>query len=247
MNGGATLIKLIAVIFILTVGAVGAGDEPQQPVAPGIESPGYVWNEMEGEKLLALKAKGDPANGEIAFEVCQGCHGAAALGDVDGSYPRLAGQHASVLIKQLVDVRAGIRDNRKMYPFAEEHVISPREIADIAVYLRGLPVPADHGEGPGEDLARGRALYERDCVDCHGPKGEGDAARFYPRVADQHYLYLLRQMRDIQSGARRNANPEMLELAKPYSYEELLAVIDYMSRLSLGGSNQPAADGKAGG
>jgi len=231
MSGDINVIKIIAVIALLVVGTVQAGDEPKQPVAPGIESPGYVWNEMRGEKLLALQAKGDALRGEIAFEVCQGCHGLDALGETDGSYPRLAGQHASVLIKQLADVRAGVRDNRKMYPFADEHVVNTQEIADIAVYLQGLPVPAEHGQGPGADLERGRTLYERDCVDCHGPTGEGDPTSFYPRVTGQHYLYLVRQMRDIRDGKRRNANPEMLDVSKPYTDDDIQVVVDYMSRL----------------
>ncbi|WP_296701047.1 c-type cytochrome [Thiocapsa sp. UBA6158] len=117
-----------------------------------------MWNERRGEKPLALQAKGDPLLGAIAFAVCQGCHGMEALGEVDGTYPRLAGQHASVLIKQLADVGAGIRDNRKMYPFAEEHVVTTQELADIAAYLSALSVTEEHGIGPGTDLERGRSL-----------------------------------------------------------------------------------------
>jgi cytochrome c553 len=213
------------------VGACGAGDEPVQPVAPGFETPGYVWNAMRGEKLTALQATGDPVRGAVAFEVCQGCHGLDASGEVDGSYPRLAGQHATVLIKQLADVRAGVRDNRKMYPFAEEHVVTTQELADIAVYLEGLQVSPEHGVGPGSNLEQGRGLYERDCLECHGPAGEGDADQFYPRVRGQHYEYLLRQMRDIRIGKRRNANVEMWEVVKDYQDGEILAVVDYISRL----------------
>jgi cytochrome c553 len=231
MSGENNMFRIIAVMAVFAACSAQAGDEPKQPVAPGFESPGYVWNEMRGEKLLALQAKGDPLRGEIAFEVCQGCHGMEALGEPDGTYPRLAGQHASVLIKQLADVRAGIRDNRKMYPFAEEHVVTTQELADIAAYLQALPVPDEHGVGPGTDLERGRTLYERDCVECHGPAGEGDPTEFYPRVAGQHYLYLLRQMHDIRDGKRRNANPEMWEVSKGYPDEDIQAVIDYMSRL----------------
>lgn len=225
------MLRGVALIPMLIVGAVWAGDEPPQPVAPGIESPGYVWNAMRGEKLAALQAKGDADRGAIAFEVCQGCHGMDALGEEDGSYPRLAGQHATVLIKQLADVRAGVRDNRKMYPFADDHVVNVQDLADIAVYLQGLPATAEHGLGPGDALEQGRTLYQRDCMECHGPNGEGDAESFYPRVADQHYRYLLRQMRDIRTGKRRNAHPDMADVVRPYTEEEVVAVIDHMTRL----------------
>jgi cytochrome c553 len=168
--------------------------------------------------------------GEIAFEVCQGCHRAGALGRIDGSYPRLAGQHATVLVKQMTDVRAGRRDNPKMYPFADKHVIGPQDIADIAVYLEKLPAPPGNGKGKGENLALGKKLYDLDCASCHGDKGMGDSDKFYPRVAGQHYEYLLRESFAIRNGERRNAHPKMVKLIHDYSDADIVTVSDYMSR-----------------
>ncbi len=209
---------------------------PVQPHAPGIESPGYVWNDIKGEELLALKATGDATRGADAYIVCQGCHGSDALGDAAGFYPRLAGQHASVLIKQMADVRAGRRDNPKMYPFATEHVVSTQEIADIAAYLHSLPVPPTHGQGPGADLTGAADLYKKDCETCHGPAGQGKGDKFYPKLADQHFAYLVRQALALRDGLRRNANPDMVEAIKPYTDAEVVAVIDYVSRLPAPGN-----------
>lgn len=220
----------LPMISVMTT-AVASNDEPQQPYATGIETPGYVWNEMRGEKLIALKAQGDPLRGEIAFEICQGCHGADASGEPDGSYPRLAGQHATVLIKQLTDVRAGVRDNQKMYPYAGEHVISPQEIADIASYLEQLPEAENIGRGPGTDLDQAKEIYDNHCRECHGSVGQGNAEKFYPRVGGQHYAYLLRESRMIRDGLRRNAHPDMLEAVTEFSEPELQAIADYMGRL----------------
>ncbi|NBB82343.1 MAG: c-type cytochrome [Alphaproteobacteria bacterium] len=236
---------LLALAVVMAPGAALAAEEPRQPWAPGIETPGYVWNEMRGEKLIALQAQGDPLRGKIAYEVCQGCHEPDARGETDGSYPRLAGQHASVLIKQLTDVRAGLRDNQKMYPYAAEHVITPQEIADIAVYLEGLPAPEEVGHGPGTHLDRGEGLYTEQCQECHGQRGQGDPGEFYPRVGGQHYAYLLREVRMIRDGRRRNAHPDMIEAVEDYSEEELAAVADYMSRLP--GTARASAPGGAGG
>ena len=193
-----------------------------------------VWNEIKGEKLLALKLKGDAGRGEEAFVTCQGCHRRGATGSASGLYPRLAGQHATVLIEQIADIRSGMRRNPKMEPFADEHVITPQEIADIAAYLQGLPVPPNLGTGPGTALGRGKAIYVRDCANCHGDRGEGNGAKFYPMVAGQHYVYLLREARFIRDGERGNANPDMVRVIMPYSDADLEAVSDYMSRL-----NQP--------
>jgi len=220
--------SLILIFWAALAGVAGAAD--QQPHEEGIEAKDYVWNQMYAEKLQALKAKGEPARGEIAFEVCQGCHRAGAVGRVNGTYPRLAGQHATVLIKQMTDVRAGRRDNPKMYPFADKHVLEPEEIADVATYLEKLPSPPTNGRGDGEQLASGKKLYDRDCAECHGKTGMGDSAKFYPRVAGQHYAYLLRESRAIRNTERRNAYPEMVKVIKPYSDADLAAVADYMSR-----------------
>jgi cytochrome c553 len=191
------------------------------------------WNASYPEKTEALALKGDVTRGESAFVICQGCHRVGALGRADGSYPRLAGQHATVLIKQLTDVRSGRRSNPKMLPFADHQSLSIQDIADIGTFLQQLPVPPNQGQGDGRDLARGRQLYDRDCASCHAPDGMGDAGRFYPRVSGQHYRYLVHEGRMIRDGQRRNTNPDMVGAIKNYSDEEITAVADYMSRLPV--------------
>lgn len=226
--------QLSIALFVLVLGPACAFAQPAiEPDATEKDDSGKVWNEMKGEKLMALKAKGDPVVGAVSFEVCQGCHRADASGRTSGAYPRLAGQHASVLIKQMTDIRAGRRDNPKMQPFIADadHVFSAREIADIAAYLQSLPISANNGKGPGTGLARGKEIYTKDCATCHGDMGEGDGAKFYPMVAAQHYRYLLREMIYIRDETRRNANPKMVKAIWPYKDADLEALADYMSQL----------------
>jgi cytochrome c553 len=206
---------------------------PKQPKAAGIESPGYAWDAQSEEEALLLKMKGDVARGQDAYRGCQGCHKPDASGLPDGTYPQLAGQHISVLLKQMSDVREGRRDNPKMFPFAGKHAVDTQEVADIAAYLNSLPLPGHNDKGPGSDLVRGKALYEKDCVSCHGERGEGDAGKFYPVTAGQHYRYMVRQIVEIRDGNRRNANPKMVKVVKNYSTSDIGAVADYMSRIGL--------------
>jgi len=191
-----------------------------------------AWNEIKGELKEALQAKGNPVRGEAAFQPCQGCHRKDASGRVSGAYPRLAGQHANVLMKQIADIRSGRRSNVKMEPFIDDHVLTAFDIADIAVYLEALPIPAANGKGPGTALTLGKQLYDKDCADCHGAKGEGNSAKFYPMVAAQHYRYLLREIQYIRDGDRRNANPDMILLIKNYKSADMEAVADYMSQFA---------------
>lgn len=220
-----------SLIFAQSGAALGA--VPEQPKAPGIESQGYVWNAARGEEAKILKLKGDAERGRIAYRVCQGCHKPDGSGLPDGTYPQLAGQHATVLIKQMADVREGRRENPKMFPYAGKHMIDTQEIADVAIYLQNMKIPHDNGKGSGANAARGKELFKADCQICHGENGEGSEKKFYPVLAGQHYKYLVRQIRDIRDGKRRNANPKMVEVVKDYADADAELVADYMSRLSM--------------
>jgi len=186
-----------------------------------------------GADWLAWAATGNAAAGAIVFEVCEGCHRGAGTGRANGSYPRLAGQHATVLVKQLDDIRSGRRQNHRMQPFAAEEVIGRQQVADVAAFLQAQTVTPDNGKGPGTDLARGESLYRQDCARCHGAGGEGRADAFVPRLSGQHYLYLLREARAIRDGQRGNSNPDMVEAIRAYDEAGLAAVSDYASRLPL--------------
>ena len=191
-----------------------------------------LWNELKGEKLDALLLKGDIIRGAEAFQPCQGCHRRGATGSASGLYPRLAGQHATVLVEQIADIRAGKRVNSTMAPFSDEHVLTTQEIADIAAYLQSLPPRSlPEAKGPGRGLDRGEKLYGKDCIACHGHRGEGDSQKFTPLIAGQHYQYLLREMALIRDGKRGNANPDMVKVISAYGNDDLAAVADYISRL----------------
>jgi cytochrome c553 len=203
----------------------------RQPRTQGIESGDYVWNEPSPTVLEALRLKGNIVEGaKLYTERCTGCHLPSGSGLSDGTYPQLAGQHRAVVIKQFLDILEGRRENAIMYRFARG-LTEPQKLADLALYIRFLKIPRKNGRGPGHNLERGKELYERDCASCHGASGEGDAEKFFPVVAGQHYEYLLRQIHHIADGRRRNANPEMVEVVRIYSDRDREAVIDYMSRL----------------
>ncbi|EXI82388.1 MAG: Cytochrome c4 precursor [Candidatus Accumulibacter appositus] len=231
--------KLILAVSLAMIAAGAAQAGPPPPKAHGIEDKSYKWNAEEGEKMEALKLKGDKVRGEEGYEVCGACHLPSGAGRPDGTFPQLAGQHTTVLIKQMADIRAGLRDNPTMYPFAAT-LIDPQELADVAVYIEGLCIPIEHGKYEGPDaavqLATGKTLYEKECKECHGANGEGVKDKFYPVIAGQHYKYLLRQMTEIRDGHRRNANPDMVKIIKKYDDKQLVAISAYQSSLVMPGN-----------
>ncbi|MDO8788970.1 MAG: c-type cytochrome [Sulfuritalea sp.] len=199
----------------------------------GYGSKGYVWGKLLPEQVAVLKLNGDAVRGKEAFRGCRGCHRPDAAGVTDGTYPRLTGQHASVVIKQVTEVRAGVRVNPKMDPFAAEHAVSTQEIADIAVFLASAETTRENGKGDGDYQAEGKALYEKGrCSDCHGRRGEGNENKAYPAIAAQHYGYLKREMDYIQKGVRGNSHPDMVKAIKHYTHRDIEAMADYLSRMS---------------
>ena len=287
--------------------------------------PGGKWKATAKEALEALKLVGDVEEGEEIYTVCAACHLPTGWGDPLGVFPQLAGQHTTVMIKQISDIRAKNRDNPTMYPFAMQ-IEGAQDIVDVCSYIQTLKMNPNPRIGPGgpdwmlsnlrkevwpisldkieqkvgnanfkklktieekefkskkeflealnntigaeefkkheavilknahweTDLALGKTLYEKNCVKCHRDHGQGNfqetmpviegqkaddkpatEAAYYPVIAGQTYLYLLRQFSWIQIGKRRNANPDMVKQIKGFSFIDMKSVVDYAGRFKM--------------
>ncbi len=291
--------------------------------------PGGVWKATAAEALEALHIDGDVEEGEEIYTVCAACHQPTGWGDPLGVFPQLAGQHTTVLIKQISDIRAKNRDNPTMYPFAMQ-IEGAQDIADVCAYIQTRKMNPDPRIGPGgpswvlsnmrkevwpisldkieqtvgkenfkklksleetefkskeqfiealkntigaeelekhkaiiiknadwvTDLGRGKKLYEENCVKCHQDHGQGNfkaeppviegqkieiveksvkkpEPAYYPVIAGQTYLYLIRQFSWIQIGKRRNANPDMVKQIKEFTFLDMKSVTDYASRFEM--------------
>ncbi len=173
-----------------------------------------------------------PENGRRVYLTCAVCHRPEGWGTSEGTYPQIAGQLRTVIIKQLADIRARNRDSPIMYPFAVPQMLGgAQEIADVAAYISQLPMTPNNGVGSGRDLALGEKLYAENCVECHGQQGEGDMQEHIPALWGQHYRYLMRQFDEIKIGQRRNADQEMRKQIRRFSGRDIRAVMDYTSRL----------------
>ena len=179
----------------------------------------------------ALHLTPDIENGKQVYRVCAVCHAPEGWGTESGSYPQIAGQLSSVIIKQIVDILARNRDVPTMFPFTVLENLQPQELADVASYLSQLPMTDSNGVGPGTDLAHGEKLYKENCVDCHGSNGEGIEKEGMPLIQGQHYKYLVRQFEWIRDGKRRNADEEMVKQIQRFDERDISAVMDYTSRL----------------
>ena len=125
----------------------------------------------ELEKAIHLEP--DLENGRQVYLLCAVCHQPEGWGSTDGDYPQIAGQHRSVIIKQLADIRARNRDNPTMFPFTLLDHLTLQQIANVSAYIARFPMTPENGRGPGDDLKHGERLYVKYCAECHGDQGQG--------------------------------------------------------------------------
>lgn len=146
---------------------------------------------------------GDPVAGKDKSMLCQSCHGEDGNSPKD-DIPKLAGQYAAYIVKQMQDYQAGKREDPVMAGMAAT-VTEKQDLLDIAAYFASQK-PMKH-TGPvvaiqkaGEDKYMGMG-----CVRCHvldSKSGTGDFLA--PRVGGQHKAYMIKQLRAFKDGTRHN-------------------------------------------
>lgn len=166
---------------------------------------------------------------------CASCHGEAGQGNL--STPRLAGQPAGYLKKQLQDFASGVRGNESMALVAR--ALSPSEMDRVAAYYAQIDLRAPGRATLGGDLSRGEALARSGdwkanvpaCFSCHGSNGEGVAPGF-PALAGQKSDYIFAQLAAWHAGERKNSPQALMDgIAKNMSPQDMRSVADYLGAL----------------
>lgn len=194
---------------------------------------------VSGAGATAAERSGDPLAGKAWSEdnVCKECHNPDGNSTV-AEYPRLGGQQAAYLYKQLRDFRDGRRRNVIMQALTQD--LGDRELADVAAHFSVQPVM--QGAAPVANPL-GRRLFEEGdparsipaCAGCHGTRGKGQAlsaGQAYPAIGGQHRFYLRGQLQDWRSGTRSNSpDGVMNHVAKALGDADIEALADYLSGL----------------
>jgi cytochrome c553 len=190
----------------------------------------------------ALHAKANVQHGEELFQTCATCHGPTGNGADDGSIPRIAGQHFRVLVRQLVDYRYEMRWDIRMEHYAGRSLLKDAQsVADVAAYVAQLARDAPRNVGDGTLLRHGAQVYALRCAECHGPEGEGEGLTLVPRVAGQHYAYLLRQMYDGVDGRRPNFSAPHVRILARLQRDDMVGVADFLARSEWTGPREALA------
>jgi cytochrome c553 len=190
--------------------------------------------------LMALGVAGTAAQAADlarAEEIVQGkcfiCHGAAGESS-SPVFPRLAGQNAAYVARQLADYKAGKRRSSTMQPMVED--LSPEDMQALGAWFASRPThghPVDDGDLAGV----GKFVYVRGnpysgvaaCATCHGGDAHGTVT--LPRLAGQHAQYTENQLKQFGKRERTNDNAVMHAIASKLSELEVKAVAAYLSGL----------------
>lgn len=163
---------------------------------------------------------------------CASCHGKDAAGDPAKLVPALAGQRRAYLIKQLADFAELERQSVDMHRvLAQRTVGEPQEWSDLTAYLNGVQPASTPQTGTGEMLSLGEASYAQWCASCHGEDARGDDEGFTPSLRNQHYPYLLHQIRELAAGHRLNVEPDLVLFLDSLDTDEMKGLADYLSRM----------------
>jgi cytochrome c553 len=216
-------VKSLLLAMLAMSGIAQANEtKPAHGAAPAVK--------VDAAKGATLYADGDAARN---LPACVSCHGASGNSTIAAN-PKLSAQHEGYTYKQLVDFTTANRNQPVMTTYAK--MLTDAEKKNIAAYLSTQA--AKPGAAKNKDtIELGKKIYRGGiaekkvaaCASCHGANGAGIPVQF-PRVAGQHQDYTIAQLGLFKSGARKNS-PQMTELAKRMSDEEMKAVADYIAGL----------------
>jgi cytochrome c553 len=181
----------------------------------------------------ALQLEPNIKRGGGLYDVhCARCHGQGAIGDPRNVIPALAGQREAYLIKELADFAELERDGEAMHAVVSKAALNePQVWADLAGYLSQLPVVRFPETADGKGVELGEAIFQEQCASCHEEDARGDDDGFIPSLRDQHYSYLVRQMRSLASSHRLNVDADLVRFLDSFDTDEMTSVADYLSRL----------------
>jgi cytochrome c553 len=160
-------------------------------------------------------------------------------GNAPAAIPRLAGQSAEYLRKQLEDYASGDRANAIMQNFAKP--LTRADIETLSAYFSTATAPrmvisstASAGElDLGRQLAHEGSEVKRvqACDSCHGPDGVG-VLHAAPYLAGQSAEYLTSALTSFEKRTRKNDPGELMtSVAGQLDASDIAAVAAYFSSL----------------
>lgn len=181
------------------------------------------------ERLKAVAA--DPVTLRAAIDAgkkvtffCANCHGEDGISKTP-DVPNLAGQNPAYLLEQIRKFGSGERKDQFMQGLIK--VLKDEERIQAAHYYASMPVPPSKAD-PAL-AARGKELFSKLCVRCHGEKAHGDG--LYARLAGQKVPYLQVTIQRYRDGTGIRNNQLMAIATSTLKNEDITAIANYLTQL----------------
>lgn len=177
-------------------------------------------------------AQADEARAKrIAGGSCFLCHGANGESTSE-VFPRLAGQNAEYIAKQLKAFKTGQRKSSAMADMASR--LTDDEMLALGKYYEKMTPPREPSKEPLL-AGMGQYIYHNgnkfsgvpSCASCHGANGEGSTNM--PRLASQFSGYIHTQLKQFNTRQRNDANQVMHVVAEKMTELEMVAVAEYLA------------------
>lgn len=140
----------------------------------------------------------------------------------------LAGQPARYTYLQLTDFREGRRKDPRMSPMAAK--LSKNDMQNLADYFAAQkPTPIDFKADSAAVEAGRKKSQEELCTKCHQDNFSG--RNEMPRVAGQHYQYIIKQLQDFRSRTRTNDAGNMGSVARNLTDDDIRNLAGYVANL----------------
>jgi cytochrome c553 len=176
-----------------------------------------------------LNAHAQAANGAAAAPpakaaVCFACHGPQGR-SAQPEFPILAGQSARYMYLQLRDFQEGRRSNPSMSPMVVG--MTRDEMHELSDYFALQQPPVQNHPVDQARSVLGKAKADETlCTMCHlgGFKGQNEV----PRVAGQHFAYIVKQLGDFKARRRTNDAGSMTSVAGTLSDQDIENLANYL-------------------
>ncbi len=159
--------------------------------------------------------------------VCAACHGEKGQSTI-ALNPVIAGLSSRYLYLQLRDFKEGRRKDPQMSPMAAD--LTKQEMRDLADYFSSQKMPPSTFKPDAEKVRLGKAKADETlCTMCHlgGFLGQNEI----PRVAGQHYEYVVKQLRDFKARQRTNDAGNMTSVSNTLSDDDIVNLGHYLAGL----------------